>query len=70
MLIEAGVLTEQALRVALKEQQRWGGSLGRTVVEMKLVSEHDLVRVLSQQLDGRGGRSRRDARSRRACSRG
>ena len=50
MLIEAGLLSEQALRVALKEQQRWGGSLGRTVVEMKLVSEVDLVRVLAGQL--------------------
>jgi type IV pilus assembly protein PilB len=50
MLIEAGLLGEQALRVALKEQQRWGGSLGRTVVEMKLVSETDLVRVLADQL--------------------
>jgi type IV pilus assembly protein PilB len=50
MLIEAGLLTEQALRVALNEQNRWGGSLGRTVVEMKLVSEVELVRVLAQQL--------------------
>jgi len=50
MLVDAGLLSEQALRVALKEQQRWGGSLGRTVVEMKLVGEPDLVRVLAGQL--------------------
>jgi hypothetical protein len=50
MLIEAGLLTEQALRVALHEQQRFGGSLGRTLVEMKLVGEGELVRVLAQQL--------------------
>lgn len=50
MLVEARLLSEQQLRVALKEQQRWGGSLGRTVVEMKLVGEHDLVRVLAEQL--------------------
>ncbi|CAN5513472.1 hypothetical protein BH11MYX1_BH11MYX1_17300 [soil metagenome] len=50
MLIEAGLLSEQALRVALNEQSRFGGSLGRTVVEMKLVSEIELVRVLAQQL--------------------
>jgi type IV pilus assembly protein PilB len=50
MLIEAGLLTEQALRVALNEQNRWGGSLGRTLVEMKLVSELELVRVLANQL--------------------
>ncbi|MEP6862841.1 MAG: hypothetical protein ABJE66_19600 [Deltaproteobacteria bacterium] len=50
MLVEAHLLSEQQLRVALKEQQRWGGSLGRTVVEMKLVGEPDLVRVLAEQL--------------------
>ena len=50
MLIEAGLLTEQALRVALNEQNRWGGSLGRTLIEMKLVSELELVRVLANQL--------------------
>ncbi|HEY6034637.1 MAG TPA: hypothetical protein VIV58_10270 [Kofleriaceae bacterium] len=50
MLVDAGLVSEQQLRVALKEQQRWGGSLGRTVVEMKLVGEPDLVRVLADQL--------------------
>jgi len=50
MLIEAGLLTEQALRVALNEQNRWGGSLGRTLIELKLVSESELVRVLANQL--------------------
>lgn len=50
MLIEAGLLTEQALRVALNEQNRGGGSLGRTLVEMKLISEVELVRVLATQL--------------------
>ena len=50
MLVDAGLVSEQQLRVALKEQQRWGGSLGRTVVEMKLVGEPDLIRVLAEQL--------------------
>lgn len=50
MLIDAGLLSEQALRVALKEQQRFGGSLGRTVVELKLVSEAALIGVLAEQL--------------------
>lgn len=50
MLIEAGVLSEQGLRMALAEQRRWGGALGRTLVDMKLVSEPELVRVLSAQL--------------------
>ncbi len=50
MLVEAGVLSEQGLRMALNEQKRWGGSIGRQLVEMKLVSEAELVRVLSAQL--------------------
>ena len=50
MLVEAGVLSEQGLRMALNEQKRWGGTLGRTLVDMKLVSEAELVRVLSLQL--------------------
>jgi type IV pilus assembly protein PilB len=50
MLVEAGVLSEQGLRMALNEQRRWGGTLGRTLVEMKLLSEAELVRVLSMQL--------------------
>lgn len=50
MLVEAGLVSEQQLRVALHQQQRFGGSLGRTVVEMKLVGEPDLVRVLAEQL--------------------
>lgn len=50
MLIDAGVLSEQGLRMALNEQRRWGGTLGHKLVDMKLVSEPELVRVLSQQL--------------------
>jgi hypothetical protein len=50
MLVESGVLSEQSLRMALNEQRRWGGTLGRTLVEMKLVSEAELVRVLATQL--------------------
>ncbi|NVB85467.1 MAG: hypothetical protein HOV81_44290 [Kofleriaceae bacterium] len=50
MLVDAGVLSEQGLRAGLAEQRRWGGTLGRTLVDMKLVSEPDLVRALSQQL--------------------
>ena len=50
MLIEAGVLTESGLRLALGEQRRWGGTLGRTLIEMKLVNEAELVNVLAKQL--------------------
>lgn len=50
MLVEAGVLTEQGLRAALNEQRRWGGTLGSKLVDMKLVPEAEIVRVLSMQL--------------------
>ena len=50
MLIEAGAISEEALRQALVEQKRWGRSLGQTLIELKLVSEAELVHVLSHQL--------------------
>jgi type IV pilus assembly protein PilB len=50
MLVEAGALSDSGLTLALHEQRRWGGTLGRALVELKLVSEAELVRVLAQQL--------------------
>jgi len=50
MLIEAGVLDEARLRSALADQRRWGRSLGKTLVEMRLIGEDELVRVLGKQL--------------------
>lgn len=50
ILIEEGVLDETRLRAALIEQQRWGGHLGRLLVDMRLVDEHALVDALSRQL--------------------
>jgi type IV pilus assembly protein PilB len=37
LLIEAGLLNEDQLKAALNEQRKWGGRLGRTVVEMRFV---------------------------------
>ena len=51
ILIQAGILDESRLRVALGEQRRWGGPLGRILVDMKLVSEDAMVSALSQQLN-------------------
>lgn len=50
ILVGAGILDDTRLRVALVEQQRWGGPLGRILVEMKLVDEGMLVEALSRQL--------------------
>src|SRR6185312_4357438 len=49
MLVEAGILSDASLQHALHEQRRWGGTLGRTLVEMRLVREEDLLGVLSRQ---------------------
>lgn len=51
ILVQAGVLDNAGLRAALAEQRRWGGHLGRVLIDMKLVSEEALVRALSHQLN-------------------
>lgn len=51
LLIEAGLLSEQQLKVALNEQRKWGGRLGRTVVELGFVTETAISQVLAAQLD-------------------
>ncbi|MGE0551367.1 MAG: hypothetical protein AB7O24_12120 [Kofleriaceae bacterium] len=50
LLIEAGAIDADALRAALGDQRRWGRPLGRTLVEMRLIREDELVRVLGAQL--------------------
>ncbi len=50
MLLEAGVIDDAQLRSALADQRRWGRSLGRTLVEMRLIAEDALVTVLAKQL--------------------
>ena len=50
MLLEAGVIDQTGLRAALVEQRRWGGHLGRVLIDMKLVTEDVLVSTLSRQL--------------------
>jgi len=49
MLIDAGVLSEADLRTALIEQKRWGGTIGRMLVEKRFIKEADLLAVLSRQ---------------------
>jgi len=51
ILIQAGVLGEPQLRAALTEQRRWGGPLGRILVDMKLITEDAMVQALSHQLN-------------------
>ncbi len=51
LLVQAGVLDQAGLRSALNEQKRWGGHLGRLLIDMRLVNEEVLVRALSAQLN-------------------
>ena len=51
ILIQAGVIDEPKLRSALAEQARWGGPLGRILVDMRIITEEALVQALSHQLN-------------------
>jgi type IV pilus assembly protein PilB len=51
ILIAAGLIDQNGLRAGLAEQQRWGGPLGRILIDMRLVSEVNLVAALSHQLN-------------------
>jgi hypothetical protein len=51
ILVQAGVLSNEGLRTALVEQRRWGGPLGRILVDMNLITEEALVDALSAQLN-------------------
>jgi hypothetical protein len=50
LLIKANVLPEGQLKLALAEQQKWGGRLGEILVRMNFLTEDLLVRALSKQL--------------------
>lgn len=50
LLVRAGVISSTQLNAALAEQRRWGGRLGRILVQMQFLSESLLVRALSKQL--------------------
>jgi len=50
ILHKAGVLEPSGLRAALAEQRKWGGQLGRILIDMKLINEEVLVKALSHQL--------------------
>jgi len=50
MLLKVGALTEAHLEQVLNAQAIYGGRLGTNLVEMGLVGEEDLARVLSEQL--------------------
>src|SRR5262245_587395 len=51
ILVQSGLLSDSQLRAALSEQRRWGGPLGRILVDMKIVNEDTMVQALSHQLN-------------------
>lgn len=51
LLVKAKVITDQQLKAALSEQQKWGGKLGEILVRMQILTEEMLVKALSKQLN-------------------
>jgi MSHA biogenesis protein MshE len=50
LLIQAGLLSDAQLQLALQDQKRTGAKLGRTVVDMGFVEEVRLLTALSEQM--------------------
>ena len=50
LLIQAGLLSDAQLQLALQDQKRTGSKLGRTVVDMGFVDEVRLLTALSEQM--------------------
>ncbi len=49
LLLEKGLITHEQLEHALKEQQKSGGLLGRTLVDLGFVTEADILSTLGAQ---------------------
>lgn len=50
LLVQKGLITEEQLMRALKEQRSRGTKLGETLISMGFVSEHAIVKILCDQL--------------------
>ena len=50
ILIEAGIVDRFQLQAALAEQRKWGGRLGKHLVQMGILTDELLVKALSTQL--------------------
>lgn len=50
LLVAAGVLDAARLQAALAEQKKWGGKLGRILIDLGFVQETLMVKALSHQL--------------------
>lgn len=50
LLKEAGIIDDFQLQSALAHQRNWGGKLGNILVELELVQEEDVARVIAEKL--------------------
>ncbi|HEX9048901.1 MAG TPA: hypothetical protein VF841_00035, partial [Anaeromyxobacter sp.] len=50
LLLEAGIIDGNQLQAALGHQRKWGGRLGQALVDLKLVSEAQIVEALAKKL--------------------
>src|SRR5687768_6572006 len=50
LLVEHGVITQEQLELALKEQRKLGRKLGQTLVTLGYINEPNLLDFLSKQL--------------------
>ena len=51
ILVDAGVISHRQLEHALFEQRRWGGQVGKILIDEGFVTEDILVRALGKQLN-------------------
>ncbi|HYB11905.1 MAG TPA: hypothetical protein VEG67_00445 [Myxococcota bacterium] len=51
VLVQAGLIDEFQLEAGLAQQQRWGGRLGRALVQLGFLQEAEFVRVLCKVLN-------------------
>ncbi len=50
LLVENGLITEEQLNLALKEQKKLGRKLGSTLIELGMIDEDSILDLLSRQL--------------------
>ena len=50
LLVESGLITEEQLDLALKEQKKLGRKLGSTLIELGMIDEDSILNLLSSQL--------------------
>ncbi|HWR73006.1 MAG TPA: hypothetical protein VN604_07535, partial [Nitrospirota bacterium] len=51
LLVEDGIIQEVQLKKVLEEQKKRGGRVGEILVELKIISEHDLALYLAKHLN-------------------